>query len=545
MMNKFSLMNRPVVSAATILLITLIGILLRLYGINFGLPFLYDPDEPEFVNRAATLLASRDLNPHWFGHPGTTVIYLLAILYGFVYAGGFVIGVFENSRQFADIYYSNPTVFYITGRLFVAFFGVASIGLLYVIASRIFNKNTGLIAAAIFAINPLHVYLSKLIRTDVLMTFLVLLVFWCCLEIIKKGSWRNYLLAGFFTGLAVATKYPAVVISLVILMAYVLSCPRDSFSKLVASGGSSLVGAFVASPYLFLDYRQMLEDVLFEASPSHLGADGEGFIYNLVWYVQNPLFNSLTLIGMLLAASGIILCIRSKEKDKLLLIIFPLIFLISISLLNLRWTRWIVPVIPFLCIFIARAFYWIIGMVEQRLNSWIGNIAGFAILLALVTQPLKTSLVSAHEMAGNDTRTMAREWVLENIPSGSNLLVERYTPHLPVNSYTFFMVNGDKHLLQIDSAGVRNSVFTPEYTPIGKLSNLEEIQVNNIEYVLLSNFYDRYLNEKDRFPEYYAVSQKYEQLMAMGTKICEIKPVPGKVRGPIIRIFKIGGKNDS
>jgi uncharacterized membrane protein len=361
-------MNNTYKIRIVLTIVLLSGLLLRLYGIKFGLPYLYDPDEPDFSVRAYKILANKDLNPHWFGHPGTTVVYLLSMLYSIIFIGGVSLGTFTNISDFKLLYFKDPTIFYLSGRLMFALFGVASILLLYAITSRLFNRITGLVAATIFALSPLHVYYSKLIRTDILMTFLVLIVFWFCLEILEKRTWESYILAGFFSGLAIATKYPALIVVLVIVIAYIFSHSRNDFRKLIASGFASVLGAFAGSPFLFLDFKTMLADVARENRYSHLSATGEGFIRNLVWYVQDPLLHALSLIGLILAVFGIILCIGSKKKEMWILLIFPLSFLCFISILNLRWARWIIPVLPFLCVLIAQAFYWITIWVEQYLN---------------------------------------------------------------------------------------------------------------------------------------------------------------------------------
>ena len=57
----------------------LVGFVLRLRGITWGLPYLYDPDEHFFVDPAVRIVTTGDLNPHWFGHPGSTVIDLLGL----------------------------------------------------------------------------------------------------------------------------------------------------------------------------------------------------------------------------------------------------------------------------------------------------------------------------------------------------------------------------------------------------------------------------------------------------------------------------------
>ena len=136
--------------------ILVIGCLIRLYGIDWGLPYLYDPDESNRVSRAFLILANHDLNPHWFGHPGTTVIYLLAGIYGLIFVLGRAWGSFPGFSDFQALYYQNPTIFYLTGRLLSTVFGVATILVIYLIGTRIFNRMIGLMSALFIAIIPLH-----------------------------------------------------------------------------------------------------------------------------------------------------------------------------------------------------------------------------------------------------------------------------------------------------------------------------------------------------------------------------------------------------
>ena len=53
-----------------------------MYGLDFGLPYIYNGDEPDIVGRGLTIMVTGDLNPHFFGHPGTVLIYLCAVIYG-------------------------------------------------------------------------------------------------------------------------------------------------------------------------------------------------------------------------------------------------------------------------------------------------------------------------------------------------------------------------------------------------------------------------------------------------------------------------------
>ena len=57
------------------------GAYLRVSEIGSDFPFIYNPDEPNFVDRAVRLLSRNSLDPRWYGHPGQFTIYLLALSY--------------------------------------------------------------------------------------------------------------------------------------------------------------------------------------------------------------------------------------------------------------------------------------------------------------------------------------------------------------------------------------------------------------------------------------------------------------------------------
>ena len=80
-------------------LILLAGFLLRVWGIAFGLPFLYHADEPIIVNHALAFGAG-DLNPHFFKIP-PLVSYLLFACYGIYY----LVGGFHGITQFQNLFF--------------------------------------------------------------------------------------------------------------------------------------------------------------------------------------------------------------------------------------------------------------------------------------------------------------------------------------------------------------------------------------------------------------------------------------------------------
>ena len=524
--------------AVTLVLILLAGLALRLHGIDYGLPHLYDFDEPNVVHKATVMLATRDFNPHWFGHPGTTAIYLVSVLYGVVYVAGLVVGAFANTGDFRALYYTDPTLFYLSGRILFAVIGTSTILLLYAIARRMFNAKTGLVAAFFLAVSPLHVYYSKLIRSDILMTFLVLVAFWFSLQILARRTWSGYVLAGFFAGLSIATKYPAAIVLLVIVAAYVFSRAWKDISKLIVSGFACLFGVFTGSPFLFLDFRTVMSNLVTENRSMHLSATGEGWFRNLIWYVQEPLGHAFSISGLLLAAIGVVLCLVTRKKEKWLLLVFPVGFLFFMASLHLRWERWMLPLLPFVGVLAALAFWEIVARIGRYTPAWTACLAGLVLLLSFAVPLLKADRIRGCEMSGKDTRTIAREWILEHLPKGSRILLETYGPELPPVRYTLFVVNDKGSLVEINPAEIAHTVYRPFYAPIGRLKNVQAIHDQGVEYMVLSHFYDRFLAEKDRSPDYAKEASTYEALMNRSTKVYEIHRVYAKNSGPSLRIYR-------
>ena len=522
-------------------LILLAALLLRLYGIQHGLPYIYDPDEPLFMWYAEEIVVNHDLNPHWFGHPGSTTIYLLAALFAGINTAGQVLGKFQNPwdvRMFND---QDPSLVYLLGRGTMVVFGVATVLLVFLLARRLFNRPAALIAGGILAITPLHVYYSQFVRTDIQATFWVVCSFWFCLNILEKGRWRDYMWAGAFAGIATATKYPAALICTAIIIAHIL--PKNwrlaHQLKLAASGLAFCAAMFISSPFLFLDYRTTLYNISAEIINHPLAATREtAFFKTLAWYVQIPLAKSFTWLGLILIGIGISLCVRSKQKASYLLVSFPLIFLAFIATNKLYWERWVIVALPFLSIVLAYAIVEVAKQISQRWKSispgWI-----YAACLLIIMIPLFfSSLKSSATLAAPDTRTIAAEWMLSHIAPGSNIAVEWYAPSLPKEEFNYYDVDSSGNLVRFDPTGYYKKLYT-SYGRLGGLNQLGAIADQKITYIVMSNLYDRYQAEPEKNSE---IIEKYEAIMGLGKLVFSIQPQPWKIQGVTIRIYRVENK---
>lgn len=521
--------------------VIIFGLLLRLDGVDFGLPFIYDPDEPDFVVPAFKILATRDPNPHWFGHPGTFTIYSMTLTFGLYGLIGLLTGHFSDVSSIGMVFWHNPSIFYLLGRIVIACFGAGTLLMLYAASRRVSSRWESLLAVSILTISPLHIEYSSIIRTDIQQTFLLVTMSIFALEIAKYGRWRDYLLSGLFLGFAIATKYPSVVFATAIIIAWIVDSTGERKGwlirspRLIGAGVASIIGAFLVSPYLFIDFHTALENIAHEARQTHLSHTNPGFFSAFGYYLQEPLAQSLSVFGLLLSIVGVVVLCRRYSGVGLVLVGPSLIYMIFISSLNLIWARWVIPLLPFFSIFTAVGFCHLTDYAYKRYPVFkCYYIIGLALPILLIPTLIKTINLT-EEYANNDTRTEAFEWVFRNIPAGSRVLVERYTPYLENGKYQVFKVSSSGVIEKINS----KQKFIGSTGIFGELHDLNDLSRNDIDYIFFGTDYDRRLAEYG--PDSKAVTP-YVYIINSQQLIYRIDPVPAHQRGSSVKIYKINHK---
>jgi hypothetical protein len=103
------------------------------WGIRRNLPYEPEADEDIFVERTVNMLASGNLNPGWFGNPGSTIFYPLA---GIIHAWHVIANgatLFQADPDLAALFDRNIYPFYLLGRLLTVLYGVLSLPLVYLL----------------------------------------------------------------------------------------------------------------------------------------------------------------------------------------------------------------------------------------------------------------------------------------------------------------------------------------------------------------------------------------------------------------------------
>ena len=508
--------------ALAIIAIVICAVWVRTRGLTGHLPFIYDPDEPAFLTPAAKMLRDGDPNPHWFQHPGSTIIYLnaaLMIVWGWLQTGSL------SLQGAASAYFADPTAVVWTIRQFNELLGACAVVATYLVATRAFRSMTiGFAAAAIVAVMPLHVPYSQVVRTDILAGVFVLMAVYFAVRIAEERRLSDYVAAGAMIGFGVATKYPAAVAAIAVMFAHMSSVSgwmKESW-KLFLAGAVSLLAAFVASPFLFLDIEATLSDLAKETTSSHYNATGAGFAGNLIWYLKS-LYGLLGISGSAAVVVGLVVA-GWRRGPGLVVLVFALVFLAFISSLGLKWTRWLIPLTPFVAMFAALGLVFLAetagGMFGKPL---FGAAFGVALCIALALLLGGKFFVGTTPLP--DTRTIARQWAVDNIPAGSRIVQEFYTPQMPVSKYRLFRFRG-RSLAPADTETYQN------FIPAGFAgeSTLDGIEPG--DYVMLSSSaYTRFEGT-----EKWA---RYEFLLASGETIYQAGPKAGIARGPTIIIVKV------
>lgn len=488
-----------------IIVLTTLAFGINIWGIKKNLPYIPEFDEKRFwVGRAVTMAHTNSANPEWFGHPGSTILYPLTILYNLKYGD-----------QVQSKFDEEPSEFYLDGRLLVSLYSSLSIPIIYLIGKKIFSKSTGIIGALYFIFVPTVVYYAQIVRTDTAAIFFGTLSLWMIIKIYENPSIKKQLLAGLFIGLSIASRY--FMISLIPALCYVNlkninKSKRKRHLQILAIVGivSILIVFILSTPYFVLDFHTALESIKTEARSTHLGADGLSPIGNFWWYISEVIPSQITSIRYFLFITGLILVVLRKNTKALVLLISAGTFLVGISLLSLHWKRWVIPILPVITLLAAYALDALSKNLSQ--NEKRQYIIFTFLCIISLSLPVYKTVLHCVRSSRPSTRILAREWINENIPYGSQIAQEYYTAPLDDTNYLIL-----------------------EKFSLSKY-NIDYYHGEGYEYLVISsNIYNRYYKEPNRYSK---EVNFYNSLIECNCLIQEF--IGSSLQGgPTIRIYNI------
>ncbi|MGD8997508.1 MAG: glycosyltransferase family 39 protein [Anaerolineae bacterium] len=339
------------------------------------------PDEPNWVYRSiqfSDALAAADwsaIPPT--GHPGVTTMWLGTV--GIHVRGK--LGPEESARHLAWIRrlawldpasgeaFRHLATFLPWGRIAVAL--VTSLGLvvLYRLVSQSFQRRVALLTVGLLALDPFLIGHSGLLHTDALLatfTLLALVAALSALQRPRQTAW--WALAGLFTGLALLTKSPALIllafIPLLVVCRHLLSLAGNSremasFPRVILHcslfAACSAVTFFALHPGMWGDPVARLLSAFSLAERHVTSVQRPMFFAGRMVLDPGPAFYPLVFLFRVspLALTGLIVGLvflrrLSPERRSAFaaLILFAVLFGVGMSLGTKKHPRYLLPILP-------------------------------------------------------------------------------------------------------------------------------------------------------------------------------------------------------
>ncbi|KKU47759.1 hypothetical protein A3H10_02970 [Candidatus Uhrbacteria bacterium RIFCSPLOWO2_12_FULL_46_10] len=412
--------------------IAALSLALGLWNISGDLPYASRIDESIFVNSAVNMAATGDLNPRWFGNPGSTVIYPLAAVYAIQNFTSNSYSFNKFSEHLTSRLLANPSDLYLIGRFFVLFYAVLTIAIVYLIGRDFFDRKVGLLAIWLMAIYPIFIIHSQWVRSDTASIFFGYLALWLMLKLNDRPTKKNYILTGASIGLAMASRYFFLALLVLFILNHFFFLRNNSaktWGKLTLGIASALIFFAVTTPYFFLDLPTSMANLVLEARTLQPGADGFSPFGNFSWYIFRAIPWSISWPQFLLALGGLLFVIKQRKTPQLLMAIFLIIYILEISLSPLHWQRWIIPILPILAILVVQALVKIITYLAYRLKlhpSLSSIIAALAIIFISIP-PLGDiySINLNRQQVSN--QVLVGHWIQNNLPV-NGLIAYEFSP---------------------------------------------------------------------------------------------------------------------
>jgi hypothetical protein len=387
------------------------GLALRLWGIDFGLPHTAArPDESTLVHRAL-VIAGGQWNPHFFNYPSFH-LYLLSAVFGLYYLSSLLVGTVDGTQTFLLRFLVDPSDLYLTGRWLTALMGTATIACCWHMGRTLGGRAAATASAILVALAFLHVRDSHFLTVDVPAAFWTTASMAVLVDYAHRGGRRQLVLGAVLVGLAMSTKYNAVLFLPAMAMALWRSPGggrvRDWALALATAGGVFLCG----SPFIVLDPAGFWHDFLFEwqhFGRGHSGQElGNGWLYHLTFTLRHGLGLPLMLSAL---ASLVWLARRRRPGDLVLLTATCGYFAVAGSGGSL-FVRYAIPLVPLLSVAAGTG---VAQLAQHRMAIVV------AVSLALVAPSALTAVQHDRLLTRQDTRELARQWIERRVPTGARI----------------------------------------------------------------------------------------------------------------------------
>lgn len=441
MLNNIFLLKKKYRIEILTILIVILAFYFRTFNVNWDNNFYFHPDERAIamfttplkfpVGLSEFLSIQSPLNPHFFAY-GSLPLYLLKVL--------------GEAFSFINPLYNEYGGIHIIGRLISATLDTSTVFVIYLIGTIIANKRSGAVASLLYACSVFPIQLSHFYAVDSMLTFFMTTTIYIILKYIGKANLRNAIFIGLFFGLALATKISSAIIFIGIIYSFLINYFSNKkikagiirFIVLIFATFSVFV---ITQPYTVIDSKNFIEQTRLQSQMSN---NAFLFPYTLQYVNKIPYLHELKNIILwgqgpfisLLCFSGIIVTIiklkkiaKLKRKMYIFLLLYIGLYFLVFGKFAVGWMRYMLPIYPILALFGGAIVDRLLeSHIDKKYSRIFKNLIAFTFFMIVIFYPL--SFLSIYTKP--NTRLVASQWILQNIPEGSKLAIEHWDDALPV-----------------------------------------------------------------------------------------------------------------
>ncbi len=462
----------------------------------WGLPYAVG-DETAILSAGLKMIndfSLRPAYPSFYYFPLNAYVYLPVIA---VYL--LVLALFMPLSQIKafvilDFYKFLPAV-----RVYTLLLGMVAIILVYDIAQKLFNKKRiSLFAAFLTAFSLLFVQVSHFARVWVLQVVLILAVFNFFVRLYKKGyiCRKDYLILSFLLALSITAHGVGFIVYIPFLVLLAVIYKSKFIKETIFNINFWFLNIFLIlsvfltiflNPYAFSNYfnyySQIGSERLIQAGVNPDWRQGL-YYFSSVMLQHDPVL-------FILGAIGLILIYLKCKKNFYLIFSFIFGYYLFAGILasgGHAEPRYVMPLVPFFSLLAGYSLDWIFLKFKNKKVGWI-------IIACLLSFIFFWAALLSYKTLQPTTRFMARDWIYQNIPSGSSIInldqyltlnIDKETAQMHKNSTPRFFLKKDEFLLALDD----QDLPAPNYfilTPAHFSSEIpQDLLEKTYDYVIIS-----------------------------------------------------------
>lgn len=396
-----------------IITILFIALLIRLVGINYGLPNFFIGDEQALIGGSLKMIELKTLIPSLYPQdfrllyypPLISYLYLLfftpIVLFKYLLIG--------NLDLLKINFILDPGIFILAARFLSVLFSVATIYIIYLLGKKIFNKKVAIFTCLFLTFSFLHLQLSHAARHwtyDLFFTYFVILLSFYLPKI------KIYFFIGLLGGLAFGSSYlPAISFIIPLIIHFIQPLPLGK--KIKDKNLWLMIFTFLITVFLFISLHSTAFFRIFVGEKSGLILKKSILDYFLSFPYYFSILLKLETVLLITSFFGLIVLFFKNKKIFYISSFFIFLYISVLYLFFHHEPRYIIIILPLLCLFSGFALDFITEKLSRKYY--------FLVVILFFLYPFILDVKYDTLLLKKDNRVLAKEWIENNLNPKSKI----------------------------------------------------------------------------------------------------------------------------